>query len=61
MQKNIFRKSIAVSIILLFIGASITITPNMFVKTAKADLTTGLVGYMLVVMGLGIIVIFRMQ
>jgi len=45
MTKNIFRKSVAVAIIALFIGASITFTPNMFVKTAKADLTTGLVGY----------------
>ena len=45
MTKNIFKKTVAVAIIALFIGASITITPNMFVKTVKADLTTGLVGF----------------
>jgi hypothetical protein len=37
MSGNIFRKSIAVLIIAIFIGASIIITPNIFVKTAKAE------------------------
>jgi len=45
MTKYVFRKAVAVSIIVLFIGAGITITSNMFVKTAKADLITELVGY----------------
>lgn len=45
MQKNIFRKSLVVGIIILFIGASIIIIPNIFVKTVKADITSGLVGY----------------
>jgi len=36
-RKNVFRKSFAVAIIALFIGASILISPNMFVKMAKAD------------------------
>ena len=45
MNNNIFNKTLAVVIIALFIGASITITPNMFIQTVKADINDGLIGY----------------
>ena len=43
MVKNIFKKSIIVAIIALFIGASVT--PNLFVKNVRADITDELIAY----------------
>lgn len=41
-----YKKIVGIFVVGLFLGASIIITPDMFVKKAKADdLTTGLVGY----------------
>ena len=37
MKKNILRKSLLIVIITCFIGASLSITPNMFIKIVKAD------------------------
>lgn len=42
---NIFKKSLAMVIIVTFIGASFTFTQNIFVKTVQADLTSGLAGF----------------
>jgi hypothetical protein len=39
------KKVIGILICILFILSSVIITPNIFVKAVKADLTTGLVGY----------------
>jgi len=39
------KKIFGILVCMLFIGTSITITPDFFIKTAKADITTGLVGY----------------
>ncbi len=40
-----FRKELAFTVVVLFVGSCIIIPPNIFVKTAKADLPTGLVGF----------------
>ena len=34
-KKNVFRKSLVIGLIILFIGASVT--PNILVRNAKAD------------------------
>lgn len=39
------NKIVGILICTLFIGTSIIITPDMFVKTVRADITAGLVGY----------------
>ena len=40
MGNNVFRKSLVIVIIAWFIGASLSITPNMFIKMVKADPTS---------------------
>jgi len=43
MRKDMVRKGLVLGIIMLFIVTSVT--PSILVKTVKADLNEGLVGY----------------